>query len=240
MDISYTKYRIYRECPWKYKLLFVDGRRIPLVSKSSFGLSVHRAIETWLRSGDDSLDGLMDALKARWITDGYPDEAAESRWYSKAVRALTRFHDEEQGRRARTIGVEKEFFWPNGRHTVRGMIDRIDQLPDGSYELVDYKTGPQAPTPEQLKADLQLKFYALGADRGLGIRPALLTVDSIIAGKRVSAPGGGFDEEALAADIADAADSIEAGRFGADVRYCPRCDFRLECPYSVSREPLKP
>lgn len=240
MEISYTRYRIYRECPWKYKLLFVDGRRIPLVPKSSYGLSVHRALESWLRAGDDSLDALIDALESRWMTDGYPDEATESRWYAKAERALTRFHGEESARRARTIGVEKEFFWPLGRHTVRGMIDRIDQHPDGSYEIVDYKTGPVAPTPEQLKADLQMKFYALGADRGLGVRPATVTVDSVTAGVRVSVPGGGFDEEALAADIADAADGIEAGRFGADAKYCPRCDFRLECPYSAAREPKAP
>ncbi|MFI5344983.1 MAG: substrate-binding domain-containing protein [Elusimicrobiota bacterium] len=172
MEISYTRYRIYRECPWKYKLLFVDGRRIPPNPKSAFGLSVHRALETWLGAGDDSLDALLDALRARWQAGGYPDEGAESRWYAKAERVLTRFHGDEMARRARPIAIEKEFTWPLGKHTVRGMIDRIDQGPDGAYELIDYKTGPVAPTLEQLKADLQLRYYALGADRGLGVRVA--------------------------------------------------------------------
>ena len=49
MEISYTKYRFYRECPWKYKLAFVDQRQVPLNAKSSYGLSMHRALEHWLK-----------------------------------------------------------------------------------------------------------------------------------------------------------------------------------------------
>lgn len=237
MEISYTRYRIYRECPWKYKLLFVDGRRIPLTPKSSFGLSLHRALEAWLGGGDRSLEALFDALHSRWIPEGYPDEATEARWYAKAERTLARFQREEESRRARTVGVEKEFVWTLGRHEVRGMIDRIDQLPDGAYELVDYKTGPSAPAAAQVAADPQMRFYALGARRGLGLRASLLTVESVVAGERVSAAYDGAGEEALAADVAAAAASIEAGAFGPDARFCPRCDFRDDCVYSAARTP---
>jgi len=235
MEISFTRYRIYRECPWKYKLIFVDGRRIPLNPKSSYGLSVHRALETWLSSGDDSLDALFDALQSRWLADGYPDEATEARWYAKAERTLARFHGEESSRRSKLIGVEKEFLWPLGAHEVRGMIDRIDQGPDGAYELVDYKTGPEAPAPERVASDLQLRFYALGARLGLGIRAATVTMDCVTAGQRVSAPYDPSGEDALTADIAEAAAGIEAGRFAPDTSFCPRCDFRKDCRYSVAK-----
>ncbi|MEK7382789.1 MAG: PD-(D/E)XK nuclease family protein [Elusimicrobiota bacterium] len=103
MEISYTRYRIYRECPWKYRLLFVDGRRIPLIPKSSYGLSVHRALEDWLLRGDLALESLLESLRGKWLTDGYPDEACEARWFSKAERVLTRFHGEESSRRSRLI-----------------------------------------------------------------------------------------------------------------------------------------
>jgi len=235
VDISYTRYRIYRECPWKYKLLFVDGRQIPLIPKSSFGLSLHRALETWFVGGDLSLDALLGALRARWLKTGYPDEDTESRWYSKAERALTRFCGEEENRRTRTVAVEKEFIWTAGHHQVRGQVDRIDQAPDGAYELIDYKTGPGVPTEAQVAGDRQLRYYALGARLGFGISPSTVTMDCLVVGARVSAPYDAAGEDALAADIRAAASGIEAAAFPPDVKYCPRCDFRKECPYSVSK-----
>jgi DNA helicase-2/ATP-dependent DNA helicase PcrA len=41
-------------------------------------------------------------------------------------------------------------------------VDRVDKLPDGGYELIDYKTG-RPKTPTQLKDDVQLALYAVGA-----------------------------------------------------------------------------
>lgn len=237
MEISYTRFRIYRECPWKYKLLFVDGRKIPLTPKSSFGLSMHRALEAWLESGEVSLESLLSFLRSRWLTDGYPDEDSEARAYAKAVRVMTRFHGEEESRRARTVCVEKEFVWTSGTHVIRGMIDRIDQSPDGAYELIDYKTGPKAPTPEQVTADRQMRFYALGARRGLGLDPSVLTVDCLVAGERVTVPYDGAGEDALDADIRAAASGIEAAAFPPDTKYCPRCDFKSDCPYSAAKAP---
>lgn len=236
MEISFTRYRIYRECPWKYKLIFADGRRIPLNPKSSFGLSLHRALERWLSAGDDSHDALFDALRSAWIPEGYPDEATEARWYAKAERTLSRFHEEQVSRRARVVAVEKEFVWTLGRHEVRGMIDRVDQGPDGAYELIDYKTGPGVPTPEQVAADPQMRFYALGARQGLGIRPASVTMDCVAAGERVNVPYDPAGEETLTADILNAANDIERGKSDPDTSFCRRCDFKNDCAYSVARD----
>ncbi len=236
MEISFTRYRIYRECPWKYKLLFVDGRRIPATPKSSFGLSLHRTLEVWLRGGERSVESIHSALRSQWLAVGYPDEDAEARAYSKAQRVLARFCDEEENRRARTVAVEREFIWNLGVHQVRGMIDRIDQGPDGAYELIDYKTGPTVPKPAEVAKDAQLRFYALGAKRGLNLEPSTLTVDCVTVGARVSAPYDDSGEETMAADIRGAASGIEAAAFSPDTSFCHRCDFRKDCVHSIAKD----
>ena len=57
---------------------------------------------------------------------------------------------------------ERSFSFRIGPHLLRGRVDRVDRHPDGSYELIDYKTG-RARTPSQLKDDIQLSLYQIGA-----------------------------------------------------------------------------
>ena len=50
-----------------------------------------------------------------------------------------------------------------GKLELVGKIDRIDQLPDGSRWVMDYKTEPQSTTQDRIKdagEDTQLAFYA--------------------------------------------------------------------------------
>ena len=53
---------------------------------------------------------------------------------------------------------------------IRGSIDRVDRLEDGTLEIVDFKTGNHR-SSEELRADLQLPIYALAASELLGAQP---------------------------------------------------------------------
>lgn len=46
---------------------------------------------------------------------------------------------------------------------IGGKIDRVDELTDGTIEIVDYKTGATIPTQKEVDENLQLSFYALAA-----------------------------------------------------------------------------
>lgn len=235
MEISFTRLRVYLECPWKYKLLFVDGRRIPPRPQSSLGVTLHRALERFQRSGGGDWEELLSCYEAQWLGSGYPDRETAQQWRRRGERILRQWLEQEEARRCEVVGVEREFVFPLGRHTVRGMIDRIDRLPDGTLEVVDYKAqfglGPGDPPPPSPAQNLQLRFYALGAREALNLPVGSLAVHYLAAGRRESAPYDPSGEGALKETILRTADAIERGVFAPDTRFCPRCDFRDSCSF---------
>jgi RecB family exonuclease len=46
---------------------------------------------------------------------------------------------------------------------IGGRIDRVDLRPDGTIEIIDYKTGSNMPSEKELVTNLQLTLYALAA-----------------------------------------------------------------------------
>lgn len=235
MEISFSKFRIWRECPWKYKLQFVDGRKPPLDPAASLGLSLHRALERYHADGEPRWESLAEAYDVRFLHGGYPDAETKAKWSRKGLRILEKYYESEIQRRSEVVGVEKEFVFSLGRHRVRGMVDRVDRLPDGRYELIDYKTrfglgpGEELPPPD---GDLQLRFYALGARQALGLTPSVLTIHYLAAGKTVSCDYDGAGEEALQAEIVRVADAIEQAAYQPDQTFCPKCVFKTQCQHA--------
>jgi len=225
VEISFSRFRIFRECPWKYKLQFVDGRKPPLDASASLGLSLHRALERY-HGGED----LLAAYDAEFLRSGYPDAETRGRWKRRGERILETFLERDSGRRSEVLGAEREFVFPLGKHTVRGMIDRLDRHMDGLVELTDYKMNSGA------DSDLQLRFYALGAKEGLGVAPSVLSVHYLADDRIDSRPYDSSGEEALKAEIVRVADAIETGVFTPDTSFCPRCVFRKDCRFSTAKE----
>lgn len=233
MEISFSRFRIYRECPWKYRLQFVEGRRPTLDPSASLGVSLHRALERYHRGGEPEWQALADAYDLEFVRSGYPDASTRAQWSAKGLRMLKRYYESELERRTEILGNEREFVFPVGAHAARGMIDRLDRHPDGKIELIDYKTSIGGLPDAAL--DLQLRFYALGAKKGLGLTPDLLTVHYLEAGERVTKPYDPSGEAELEREIGVVAEKIGAGAFPPDTSFCPRCVFRRECAFSAAK-----
>ncbi|MBI4375339.1 MAG: PD-(D/E)XK nuclease family protein [Elusimicrobia bacterium] len=238
MELSFTRFRLYNECPWKYKLAFIDGWQAPATPASALGVCLHRALECFHRSAEADWPAMEACFERQWPQSGFPHGAEEALWRRKGLRMLESYFENEKSRRTRIIGIEKEFAYPLGPRSIRGMVDRIDEHPDGRRELIDYKTSLESepPAAERLSANLQLRFYALGVRESLGFKPDLLSIHYLAAGESRTIPYDDSGEEELKAMILAAAERIEAGEFRPDTSFCPRCHYRRRCVFSAARE----
>ena len=67
----------------------------------------------------------------------------------------------------KVIASEKEVTFDldsAGNYKVKGYIDRIDRLKDGTYEIHDYKTSSRVPEQKYLDLDRQLALYQVGLE----------------------------------------------------------------------------
>src|SRR2546428_9764254 len=117
------------------------------------------------------------------------------------------------------------------RQGLTGCLDRVGRRRDGSYEVLDYKTG-SAKRAAALQRDLQLGVYALAAREVFHFDPLSLSYYYLETSERVTVDK---PQERLEDDrqtIVKVAEGIRAELFPArpDRMKCGGCDFRQLCP----------
>ena len=158
----------------------------------------------------------------------------ELQYRDQAVEALRRYHA-RVGARLEPRWVERKFDFQIGPHHLPGQkVDRVDELPDGGYELIDYKTGD--PRPQQaLESDIQLAIYRLAARAGLApgrqLDGQLLVRARRREGRRRRAPATTSSASSPPCSRSARASSARTSS-PASPEICSWCDFRLICPAS--------
>ena len=127
-----------------------------------FGILIHQVLERFHagETASHSLPEMLGLLDAGWRRGGFGDSEQEKQLRGKAEQALIRYHERFQADPADPVWLERSFAFRLGDHLVRGRVDRVDRLPDGGYELIDYKTG-RPKSAAQLREDVQLSLYAI-------------------------------------------------------------------------------
>ena len=242
--LSATDIDVYRTCPLKYKFARVYNIPKEQTLPQRFGILVHQVLERYhsqlanqeVIAGTEAIreptpDKLMTLFEAGWQRHGFSDSNEERQLHEKAVVALERYHERFAGDQGSPVWFERSFSFRIGPHLLRGRVDRVDRHPDGSYELIDYKTG-RARTPSQLKDDIQLSLYQLGARESWKLDSARQSYYYVLDDERV--PLAPSQEDVIR--ITDTATEVASGilnqefepqpSFGA----CSICDFQLICP----------
>ena len=224
----------YRSCPLKYK--FARVFRIPQEPTlyQRFGILVHQVLERYHAHSSDpaGLPELLGLLDAGWRRGGFGDSEEERQLRGKATSSLTRYHERSQTEDGRPEWFERQFTFKLGRHLVRGRVDRVDLLPDGAYELIDYKTG-RPKSAASLADDVQLSLYAVGARESWHLDASRQAYYYLLDDEKVAVPDDDGQRGEWVREVAtEVAEGIQSQGFEPtpSVTACGLCDYRLVCP----------
>jgi DNA helicase-2/ATP-dependent DNA helicase PcrA len=239
LALSATDVELYRTCPLKYKFARVFGIPQETTINQRFGIVIHQVLERFhsqqASGGDEagSLERLMALFAAAWRKAGFGETDDELQFRERATEALRRYHARESARGSSPRWVERKFDFRIGPHHLRGRVDRVDELPGGDYELIDYKTGdPKAES--DLEGDVQLAIYRLAAREAWSLERAAGSYWYVLADRKVAVGGSPDDLERVEGVVLEVGEGILGQDFEPrpSPEICSWCDFRLICPAS--------
>ena len=237
--LSYSSISTYELCPLQYKLRYLEGkpgRRTPALA---FGESLHEALRRFHARPvpvAPTVAQLVGFLDDAWERGAYRSAEEERQYRDHAKEVLIAYHRDNAEAFRVPVALEQRFQIDVDGVTVSGIIDRMDRHPDGSYEIVDYKTNRRLPPRKYVEHDLQLSIYYLAAWEVWGILPDRLTLYFLLPGQPMTVTRTPEDLDTTRSRIAEVAAGIRSGAFAPrENRLCDWCDYQASCPLFAHR-----
>jgi DNA helicase-2/ATP-dependent DNA helicase PcrA len=241
LSLSASDLDLYLTCPLKYKFRRVFGIPEEPTINQRFGILIHSVLERFHKDAGEGettnggLAELMDLFESGWRRSGFGSSDDELQFRDRAREAMRLYWERERESEGVPVWLERKFDIRIGEHQVRGRVDRVDRLPDGSYELIDYKTGERK-SEAQLENDLQLALYRLAAREAWGLEAGTGSYYYVLDADKVAAPVRADDAERVERTVLE----VGEGVLGQDFEprpaptTCSWCDYRLICPAAES------
>jgi putative RecB family exonuclease len=250
MIFSHSKLETYDNCPLKYRLQYIERIRTGRRSIEAFmGSAVHAALEKLYRdmrmSRYPDIEELSGYYLDLWDSTCSDDvfvvrsEYGPEDYRKTGLRCLEdyyrRYHPFEGGV---PVWLEKKvtipIYDPEGRRIeFTGILDRLDCLEGGRYEIHDYKTSSSLPTRQDLERDRQLSLYQLAAEEAFpDAREVDLVWHYLVFDRELRIRRDPGDLKRIAAEAAEKARAIEtAVDFPPrESALCDWCELHEHCP----------
>jgi superfamily I DNA/RNA helicase/RecB family exonuclease len=207
-----------------------------------YGASMHRVLKDYFdsvraerpRTDEQLIEQFRNDLALAGIQEKYQHELYEEQGIAQLRDFLASLRSFAT---PRVLHTEESFEIRVGETVVAGRIDRIDERPDGSVGIVDYKTG-KARDQESADASLQLSLYAIAAKEKWGYEVGALSFYNLEDNVPVVTTRTEADLVAARNRVQDAAEGIASGKFEARLgMHCSFCAYRSLCPEKERRIP---
>ena len=174
----------FKQCPRLFRYRSID--RIPEAPSThqARGTAAHLALERLfdLPADQRTAGSLFDLFREVWTSlrsgpeySGLFETLDEERaWGIESLGVIANYLTLEDPVSISPLDSELDMSEKVGDITIRGILDRLDERPDGQLVITDYKTGSAPPERYALTAFFALKIYALLVRSRFGRTPAEL------------------------------------------------------------------
>jgi putative RecB family exonuclease len=245
---SHSRLETYKNCPLKFKYIYIERKERLIESIEAFlGSRVHETLERLYRdlkfTKENSLDKLLEYYNSSWeknwldsimiVKKDYMPEHYRNLGEKCIGDYYRHYHPFNQGK---TLGLEEKIFIDLDGHKIQGIIDRLVQRDDGTYEIHDYKTSGHLPDQSTLDKDRQLALYQLGLqNRWNDVKEIELVWHYLVFDKELRSTRTKPQLDQLKSEIKELINEIEKAKnednFPAkESSLCDWCEFGELCP----------
>jgi DNA helicase II / ATP-dependent DNA helicase PcrA len=253
---SFSQFAAFEKCPLQYKYAHI--LKIPSSEDKpslTFGRVIHDTLYNFLlpliannnlqadlfSSSKKRVDvkdklsekKLLDFYKKFWKGEGYGSEKKRDEYWHKGLDLLKKFYEDLMSNELPNVYfLEKDFRFKFQDFLVKGKIDRVDKLADGSFEIIDYKTGSAKDTLETGEKR-QLVLYKMVVEASFGIKADKLSYYYLEDGSKLSFSAKDKDIEKMEEWLVESVKEIRKKQFlpKPSSFTCPFCDFKGICEF---------
>ncbi len=172
---------------------------------------------------------LLSLYERYWISSGYESMAHHNARKKKGAEILKDFYEVNSNPFKVPAFLERGFTLKMDKANITGRIDRVDQLEDGTYEIIDYKTGTFK-RGAKLDKDLQLTLYALAAKDLFNIPVSKLSLYFLDGNEKISTERTDEQLENCRDEVNAMIQEMHDSKFEPSPGFaCKYCEYRLIC-----------
>lgn len=256
---SHSSLSTYDQCPAKYRFIYIDGIEKPQESVEAFlGRRVHESMEFLyrevIRDRIPVYDQVGEDFRQRWEDNWHSDIVlrnnllSPSDYRARGERCLAWYYRTHYPFRQPVVGTEVVLLFEldqDKKYPIKGIVDRLENHGNGSWEIHDYKTSKRALTQAEANRDRQLTLYHMGLEQTYeSVREVDLVWHFLRAGTTVRSRRTAQQRNKFGSAVKRKIDEISiraenGGPFPAvESPLCNWCYFWEECPAKSGDNPF--